>query len=209
MPSVWHGRAYFALAGLLLTAALLGAVPPKLELTPPFASLQGQLLIASPGIGDPRFSRTVILIVRHSREGAFGITINRPIGERPLATLLEMLGERNASAGGSVQIFAGGPVQPDAAFVIHTTDYNRSETIGIDGHVAITSSRDILHDIAHQRGPQKLLVAFGYAGWAPGQLEAELARDDWFTAPADAGLIFDESRDRVWEQAMAHRAQDL
>jgi putative transcriptional regulator len=189
--------------------ALVGAAPPKHEVAPQDPTLAGQVLIASQGIGDPRFYRTVILMVRHNKDGAFGITINRPIGERSLASLLEMLGEKDAQAEGNVQIFAGGPVQPGSAFVVHTADYNRSETIAANGRVAVTSSREVFRDIGRKKGPQKVLVAFGYAGWAPGQLEAELARNDWFIAPADPKLIFDESRDRVWEEAMARRPRDL
>jgi len=110
---------------------------------------------------------------------------------------------------GNVQIFAGGPVQPEAAFVIHTTDYHRSETISINGRVAVTSSREVFQDIAHNKGPRKALIAFGYAGWGPGQLEAELAHNDWFTAMADVALIFEERRERVWDTAMERRSRDL
>jgi putative transcriptional regulator len=206
---MWRWRGILALSGLLLVAALLGTAPPNLEPTPQFPSLKGQVLVASPQIGDPRFRRSVILLVRHNQDGAFGITINQPIGTQPLSTLLEILGEGDAAAEGSVEIFAGGPVQPEAVFVIHSADYQRPETISIDGRVAVTSSRDVLLDIAHKSGPRKSLVAFGYAGWGPTQLEAELARDDWFAAAADPKLIFEESRDLVWEKAMARRPRDL
>jgi putative transcriptional regulator len=198
-----------ALGGFLVTAALLGAVPPKLERGPEHPSLVGQVLVASPKIADPRFHRTVLLIVRHSKEGALGITINRPMGELSLASLLAMLGENGSSVDGRVQIFAGGPVQPEAVFVVHSTDYTRSETIPINGHVAVTSSSPIFHDIGSNKGPRKTLIAFGYAGWGPSQLEGELARNDWFTATADAELIFEERRERVWDSAMARRLRDL
>ena len=203
------GRVMLALCGFLLTGALLGAVPPRLEQGPEHSSLVGQILIASPKIADPRFQRTVILIVQHSKEGAVGITINRPIGEHSLASLLAMLGENGSAVDGDVQIFAGGPVQPEAIFVIHTTDYTRSETIPINDRVAVTSSSQMFHDIGRNKGPRKILIAFGYAGWGPGQLEAELARHDWFTAAVDADLIFEERRERVWDRAMARRLRDL
>lgn len=203
------GRVMLALCGFLLTGALLGAVPPRLEQGPEHSSLVGQILIASPKIADPRFQRTVILIVQHSKEGAVGITINRPIGEHSLASLLAMLGENGSAVDGDVQIFAGGPVQPEAIFVIHTTDYTRSETIPINGHVAVTSSSQMFHDIGRNKGPRKILIAFGYSGWGPSQLEAELARHDWFTAAVDADLIFEERRERVWDRAMARRLRDL
>lgn len=172
-------------------------------------SLAGQLLIASPRIKDPRFQRTVILMVRHDKGGALGITINRPVAERSLASLLESLGEKDAAVDGNVAIFAGGPVHPQIGFVLHTPDYRSAQTLLINERFAMTQSREVLRDIGHKKGPNKSLVAFGYAGWAPGQLEGELGRNDWFVAPADTQLVFDEIRDRVWEQAMARRPRDL
>src|SRR5262245_4219532 len=158
---------------------------------------------------DPRFQRTVILMVRHGKDGAVGITINRPIQELPLATLLEKLGETDANVEGSVQVFAGGPVQPQVGFVLHSGDYRRTETVVIDHRFSMTQSREVLRDIAAKRGPHKALVAFGYAGWAPGQLEAEVDGEAWHVAPADPQLVFDEPRDKVWEQALARRPRDL
>jgi putative transcriptional regulator len=193
---------------ILLPATLYAALPTPAE-APEQQFLTGQLLIASPTMGDPRFLQTVILMVRHDRNGALGIVINRPIGDRPLARLLEALGENDPGVAGTVRIFAGGPVQPDIGFVLHSTDYHRSDTLDIDGHVAMTSSREILRDIGNQRGPNKSLIAFGYAGWAPGQLEGELAHGFWYTTPQDANLVFDDDRDDVWDHAMKRRTQDL
>ena len=195
-------------AAILLPATLYAALPPPAE-APEQQFLTGQLLIASPTMGDPRFLQTVILMVRHDRNGALGIVINRPIGDRPLARLLEALGENDPGVAGTVRIFAGGPVQPDIGFVLHSTDYHRSDTLDIDGHVAMTSSREILRDIGNQRGPNKSLIAFGYAGWAPGQLEGEFAHGFWYTTPQDANLVFDDDRDDVWDHAMKRRTQDL
>lgn len=195
-------------AAILLPATLYAALPTPAE-APEQQFLTGQLLIASPTMGDPRFLQTVILMVRHDRNGALGIVINRPIGDRPLARLLEALGENDPGVAGTVRIFAGGPVQPDIGFVLHSTDYHRPDTLDIDGHVAMTSSREILRDIGNQRGPNKSLIAFGYAGWAPGQLEGELAHGFWYTTPQDANLVFDDDRDDVWDHAMKRRTQDL
>jgi putative transcriptional regulator len=195
-------------AAILLPATLYAALPTPAE-APEQQFLTGQLLIASPTMGDPRFLQTVILMVRHDRNGALGIVINRPIGDRPLARLLEALGENDPGVAGTVRIFAGGPVQPDIGFVLHSTDYHRSDTLDIDGHVAMTSSREILRDIGNQRGPNKSLIALGYAGWAPGQLEGEFAHGFWYTTPQDANLVFDDDRDEVWDHAMKRRTQDL
>lgn len=201
---MWLRRPVFALVAVLAPATILDAALPKPQLSPESVSLTGQLLVASTTMGDPRFQRTVILVVRHNESGAFGIAINRPVGQRTLASLLEKLGEKDAVAG-NVQIFAGGPVQPDLGFVIHTTDYKLADTTAINDDVALTASPDILRDIGRQKGPQKAIVVFGYSGWGSNQLEAELAHNAWFTITADSALIFDAARDRVWEEAVAHR----
>ena len=193
-------------AAALLAAMLLGPVATD---PPEIASLTGQLLIASPDIGDPRFAHTVILMVKHDKDGALGITINRPVGEKSIASLLEAQGEDVSDIKGTLRIFAGGPVQPELGFVVHSAEYKRDETLAVDGRVAMTASRQILRDIGHNRGPEKTLFALGYAGWGPGQLEGELARHDWFTAPEEPKLIFDDDRANLWEDAMARRTREL
>jgi putative transcriptional regulator len=173
------------------------------------ASLAGQLLIAAPTMGDPRFAHAVVLMVRHDKEGAFGIVINRPVGERPIADLLEATGRDDADVAGIVRVFAGGPVQPELGFVVHSAEYRRAETIDVDGRVAMTASRQILLDIGHSHGPEKALFALGYAGWGPGQLEDELARNSWFTTPEEPRLVFDDDRGNLWDEAMARRTREL
>jgi putative transcriptional regulator len=210
------GRIGTIVATLLVAAALLAPrpmiavpTPGDAQIAPGATSLTGELLIAAPSMADPRFVQTVILMVRHDRNGAFGIVINRPLGERPLKDLLQALGEKETAVEGTVRVFSGGPVQPELGFVIHSADYNRGDTLIIDSRVAMTSSREILHDIATRNGPAHSLVAFGYAGWAPGQLEAEMAQRAWFTAADDTRLLFEEDRDRVYDEAMKRRTQDL
>jgi putative transcriptional regulator len=209
MISMWLRRAILALSAILAPANFLNAALSTPDGVPAPTSLAGQLLIASPSMGDPRFDHTVILVVRHSPSGALGLVINRPIGEQPVASLLEMVGAADRSVTGTVPVFAGGPVQPQTGFVVHSTDYRRSDTIDIDGRVAVTSSAGVLRDIGSNKGPKKSLVAFGYAGWGPGQLEDELAHGVWLTAPEEPALIFDEDRQKVWERAWSHRTQDL
>jgi len=191
---------------LLVVAMLVGAAAP--DPSGP-GSLAGQLLIAAPTMSDPRFAHTVILMVRHDQTGAFGIVINRPVGERSIAVLLEAAGDIHPDVEGSVRVFAGGPVQPELGFVVHSADYHRGETVDVDGRVAMTASREILRDIGHNQGPAKSLFAFGYAGWGPGQLEGEMARHNWFTAPEEPKLIFDDDRDNLWEETMARRTREL
>ena len=208
MPSVWLRRLSVILACALPVAFAEAALEAPKD-APARATLAGQLLVATPSMGDPRFAQTVILMARHDKKGAFGIVINKPVGERPLASLLETLGEKETGAEGSVRIFAGGPVQPEIGFVVHSADYRRAETIVVDSHVAVTSTREILRDIARKQGPQKSLIAFGYAGWGPGQLDGEMAQRARFTAEEDLDLIFDMDRAKVWDEAMKRRTQDL
>jgi len=206
MPS-WLRRLAVILACALPALAYAARETPKD--VPAHGSLAGQLLIATPSMGDPRFFQTVILMARHDKNGAFGIVINKPLGERPLASLLAALGEKDEGVEGSVRVFAGGPVQPEIGFVVHSADYRRAGTIVVDSRVAVTANRDILRDIAHKQGPQRSLLAFGYAGWGPGQLDGEMALRAWFTAEEDTSLIFDLDRAKVWDEAMKRRTQDL
>lgn len=211
------GRA--AVAGLCLGAALLGlgAVEPA-PLTPdhpgpadaaPADPPAGQLLIASAQIQDPRFYHAVILILQHNEDGAFGIVINHPLADQPIAKLLAAAGEDDKTVEGTIPVLSGGPVQSELGFVVHSADYRRPETLKVDGKVAMTASKQALTDIGHQMGPRKCFFAFGYAGWGPGQLEGELARHDWFTVPEDLALVFDEDRGAVWDKALARRGTDL
>jgi putative transcriptional regulator len=196
-------RLILVVPALALCAALLSPDRTRSAETPR-GSLAGQLLIATPAMRDTRFDHAVILILKHDKEGALGIVINRPLGERPMAHLLG-----DSSVTGNVQVFVGGPVEPNVGFIVHSADYHRAATLDVDGRVAMTANREVLRDIADKKGPAKVLIAFGYAGWAPGQLEAELAHNVWYTAPEDPALVFDDDRDKVWEHATARRTQDL
>jgi putative transcriptional regulator len=207
MP-LWRKRLGLHFAAILLPALLHAPFPAPAQ-APQRAFLAGQLLIATPAIADPRFHQAVILMVRHDQKGALGIVINRPLADRSLGSLLGASGDAGTAVTGSVRIFAGGPVQPETGFVLHSSDYRRADTIDIDGGVAMTSSREILRDMGNKQGPAKSLIAFGYAGWGPGQLEGELAQRFWFTTPIDATLVFDRERDKVWDDAMKRRTQDL
>jgi putative transcriptional regulator len=205
---LWRQRIRGMVAALV-AAVLVSAALPGTGGAPSEQSLAGQFLVATPEMADPRFAETVILMVRHDKTGALGIVINRPVEERPLAELLKELGDQNSDARGTVRIFAGGPVQSSIGFVIHSAEYRRAETMAVDGHVSVTSSPQILRDIGHGAGPEKTLVAFGYAGWGPGQIETEMAQRGWFTEPEDPKLLFDEDRGVVWKEALSRRSRDL
>ena len=202
-------RLILILTAIVVPGTFLNAAQPCCVQAPVNDSLAGQLLIASPAIRDPHFDHAVILVVRHNNDGAMGIVINMPTEERPLANILEMVGEKDTNVTGKVQLFAGGPVQPELGFVIHSSDYRGPGTIDVNERVLMTSNSRILRDIGNNKGPRKTLIAFGYAGWAAHQLDDELRRRVWFTTPADVNLIFDENREKLWESAYARRAQDL
>jgi len=197
------------LAALIAPVTLFAAVSSNSDGPTAQPSLAGQLLIATPAMGDPRFQNTVLVMIRHNKDGAMGVVINRPLGEQSLARLLEAIGEKSDGAAGNIQVFSGGPVQPELGFVLHSTDYRRTGTLDITGEMALTATPEIFRDIAAKAGPKKVLLAFGYAGWGPGQLENEIAHNAWYTAPLDSKLVFDEDRDRVWELAVERRTRDL
>jgi len=195
-----------ALAIALPTAALHAALPTDPDVSGR-TSFAGQLLIAAPDMRDP-FDHAVILMAQHNRDGALGIIINHPIDSRPIASVLKALGADGSGITGIVRLFLGGPVSPNVAFVVHSADYHRPDTVDIDDRVALSDATDVLRDIGLGHGPAKSLVALGYAGWAPSQLEDEIARGAWITVPEDPALVFDDDRTKVWTDAMALHKTD-
>jgi len=200
-------RWILAAAAIALPAAVLHAALPTDTDTSGRTSLAGELLIATPDMREP-FDHAVILMAQHNRDGALGIVINHPLDSRPIAGLLQALGGDSSGITNSVRIFLGGPVDPNVAFVVHSADYHRDDTMDIDGHVALSDAADVLRDIGLGKGPSKSLVALGYAGWAPSQLEDEIARGAWVTAPEDPALVFDDDRTKVWTDALALSKSD-
>ncbi|WP_108681480.1 YqgE/AlgH family protein [Methyloceanibacter sp. wino2] len=172
--------------------------------------LDGQLLLAMPSMGDPRFSRSVIYICAHSSEGAMGIVINQRAPNISFAELLEQLKivpteERISlpSALNAMDVHLGGPVETGRGFVLHSADYFKAEsTLPINDSVCLTATIDILRDIAKGSGPAKALLALGYAGWAPGQLEDEIQSNGWLNCPADPEVVFDPAVDRKYNRAL-------
>ncbi len=192
--------------------AAMGALPAARPAPPPppaQPSLAGQLLIATPEMSDPRFAHAVILLIKHDKDGAVGLIINRPIGALPVAKLLSAAGQDGTGVNGTIRVCLGGPVQRDVAFVLHSADYHGTGTVAIDDELAMTLDPRILDDIGHGKGPHKSLIAFGYAGWGPGQLEDEIARNSWYTAPESPKLIFDDPPSRIWRDALARRTRNI
>ena len=197
-----------ATAAIVLSASVLHAALPSDSDTSGRTSFAGQLLIAAPALAGSPFERTVILMAQHSRDGALGVIINRPLAERPIASLLEAFGVDATGIDGSVRVFVGGPVSSEISFVVHSADYRLANTVDIDGKVSLTAAPDVLRDIGRGKGPSKILVAFGYAGWGPSQLDDEIARGDWYNVPEDPALVFDDDRSSVWKDALARRKPD-
>jgi putative transcriptional regulator len=194
-----------AAAVIVLSASVLHAALPS-PTAPSVAgatSVAGRLLIATPALTGPPFEHAVILVAQHDKNGALGIVINRPLGERPIAGLLQAAGADASGVKGSVQLYLGGPVDPQVGFVVHSAEYHGDNTLDIDGRVALSSGAQILRDIGLGKGPRQSLVAFGYAGWAPLQLDNELRQGAWHTIPDDPALVFDDDRAKVWSDAMA------
>jgi putative transcriptional regulator len=167
--------------------------------------LTGQLLVAKDDLRDPRFHHTVIYMVHHDANGAMGLVVNRPLADAPLAPLLEKLGRDSQGVAGTIRIHYGGPVEPAKGFVLHTSDWGGGESHVVRDGVAFTTDPAIFDAIAHGTGPRHSLFAVGYAGWGPGQLEAEIARGDWITVSADDALVFDDDAGSKWERAMERR----
>lgn len=172
--------------------------------------LGGKLLIAMPGMADPRFDRAVILICAHSAEGAMGLIVNKTMRELSFSGLLEQLGLDPGGKGRDIRVHFGGPVERGRGFVLHSSDYQADSggTMAIPGDFAMTATQDILAAMARGTGPDAALLALGYSGWGPGQLESEIARNDWLTAEPARDLVFAADDRPKWSGALRHMGID-
>ena len=165
--------------------------------------LGGSLLISMPGMGDPRFEHSVILICAHSPDGAMGLIINKPASDLNFAGLLEHLNIPCAPEGRQIAVHIGGPVERGRGFVLHSADYHaEAGTMQVPGGYGMTATLDVLQALAAGDGPRDALLALGYAGWGPGQLESEIARNDWLTATPTQALIFGSDQAGKWGAAL-------
>lgn len=171
--------------------------------------LTGQLLIAMPTMSDPRFERTVIYVCAHTDKGAMGIVINRLVDSISFPDLLEQLEIETPSPPNDIGVHFGGPVETGRGFVLHSADYLQESSLQVDETVALTATIDILKDIASGGGPKQSLLALGYAGWSPGQLDAEIQANGWLTAAADSELLFGGDLDGKWDRALQKIGLDV
>ncbi|MEO5337094.1 MAG: YqgE/AlgH family protein [Magnetospirillum sp. WYHS-4] len=164
--------------------------------------LGGQFLIAGPGMRDPRFRETVIYMVSHDRQGALGLVVNQVLGKGPLKDLLADAGiAAPEDMEGEIDLHIGGPVETRRVFILHKGDWRGPATESLAGGMSMTTTPDILEALAKREGPKEFVVIAGYSGWGPGQLEKEMARGDWITAPSDIGLVFDRDQAGKWQRA--------
>jgi putative transcriptional regulator len=173
-------------------------------------SLTGQLLVAMPQMIDPRFARSVVYLCAHSEEaGAMGLVINKLLATLTMDELFAHLKLEPCAIGRSRPVHFGGPVEPGRGFVLHTSDYREEATLPVGDEFAVTATLDILRAIGRGEGPRHNLLALGYAGWAPGQLDAEIQANGWLSVEADADLLFDGENDGKWQRALAKLGVDL
>ncbi len=165
--------------------------------------LGGQILIAMPGMGDPRFEHSVILVCAHSDDGAMGLVINKPVPDLSFASLIEQLSISKGPRGREIRVHHGGPVDRSRGFVLHSRDWQAGKaTMQIAGRYGMTATVDVLEALAQGAGPASALLALGYSGWGPGQLEAEIGRNDWLTTDAQPDLIFSPDDGGKWAGAL-------
>ncbi len=171
--------------------------------------LTGQLLVAMPQMQDPRFMRTVIYMCAHSTEGAMGLVVNKLVDNVSFPDLLDQLNIQIGPVENEIFVHFGGPVETGRGFVLHSSDYVQDATLLIDEHIGLTGTVDILKSIAEGSGPDRSLLALGYAGWDAGQLDEEIQANGWLSVAPDVPLVFDGDLDDKWERAMGKMGIDF
>ncbi|HXA25645.1 MAG TPA: YqgE/AlgH family protein [Acetobacteraceae bacterium] len=165
--------------------------------------LTGQLLIAMPAMADPRFAQSVIYLCAHTPEGAMGLVLNRPLKRPSFEDLLRQLDVAPLPPARRIRLCSGGPVDNARGFVLHTSDWTGEGSLRVDDGLALTASLDVLKAIAEGGGPREGILALGYAGWGPGQLDAEMQQNAWLSVSADETIVFDGDHDTKWRRAFA------
>jgi putative transcriptional regulator len=197
-----HFQIRFVTIFLLCALSILPVVTEAAEQSD---NLTGQLLVATPEMRDPRFAETVIYMVWHNEEGAFGLVINRPLAKGPLEDLLKGFGIDKPEAQGEIILHYGGPVSPRAGFILNIDDVLLADSTKVANGIAMTADARLLEAMSGGKGPRQSLFMLGYAGWARGQLEGELMAGSWFVVSSDPALIFGKDADRKWQQAIDKR----
>ncbi|MEZ5996518.1 MAG: YqgE/AlgH family protein [Hyphomonadaceae bacterium] len=166
-------------------------------------SLAGKLLVAMPGMSDPRFDRTVIMMCEHDAAHAMGVVVNKPKDEMTLSDVLAHMGLNAEASLAQRPVLDGGPVRPDRGFVLHSEDFAAGEaTLDVTQGVRLTATRDVLEAVASERAPSDFLLALGCAGWGAGQIEGELRQNAWLVVDADNAIVFSEDHATKWDRAI-------
>ena len=168
----------------------------------PASAFTGQLLVAMPTLSDPRFAQSVIYVCAHTPDGAMGLVINRPLAKPSFDELLLQLEIAPAPPARRIRLCMGGPVDNARGFVLHTSDWTGEGSLRVDDSLALTASLDVLKVIAEGGGPREGILALGYAGWGPGQLDEEIQQNAWLSVPADQTLVFSDHHDSKWRRAL-------
>jgi len=165
--------------------------------------LNGKLLIAMPGMSDPRFASSVIFMCSHTPDGAMGLIVNKPSSDMKLGDLLDQLDIENGADSPDIRVYFGGPVEHGRGFVLHSADYEaQSATLAVDERFGMTATKDILEAIAKGTGPDSAVLMMGYAGWEPGQIENEILNNGWLVADATPEIVFGEDSAGKWTAAL-------
>ena len=165
--------------------------------------LTGKILIAMPGMGDPRFAHSLVFLCAHSADGAMGLIVNKTMGKMTFSDLLEQLSIEESANSRPIPLHFGGPVEGGRGFVLHSSEYrSQISTLPVDDFFAMTATQDVLEEMAQGEGPDKALMALGYSGWGPGQLEAEIGENGWLICDSGFDLVFDLADDKKWEAAL-------
>jgi len=192
-------------AALLLVWLTLGAAGADTA----WDSLAGHFLVARESMRDPRFAQSVIVIVRDDKDGTLGLVVNRPFGRASLAEIHRELGLPGDPPDSDIDLYVGGPIQPGVGLVIHSGEFSAEDTIAVPGGIGVSRLRPVLAARASGDGPRAAIFTFGYAGWESGQLDSELARDDWDTVRTDLAIVFDTPPGELWDRIRLLRGLDL
>ena len=189
-----------ALIALVVTSLVSDGTATAIE-----RSLAGQLLVASAEMKDPRFAESIIYLVKHSDQGAFGLIINKPITKGTFSEVLKGFGIQNQNVIGEIDVHYGGPVSRQQGFLLHSDEITLDSSTKMTDGFAVTADVEIVQMLALGTGPRQALLIMGYSGWGPGQLEMEIKANSWFTISADKSLVFGKDPEKKWRRAMDKR----
>ena len=189
-----------ALIALVVTSLVSDGTATAIE-----RSLAGQLLVATAEMKDPRFAESIIYLVKHSDQGAFGLIINKPITKGTFSEVLKGFGIQNQNVIGEIDVHYGGPVSRQQGFLLHSDEITLDSSTKMTDGFAVTADVEIVQMLALGTGPRQALLIMGYSGWGPGQLEMEIKANSWFTISADKSLVFGKDPEKTWRRAMDKR----